>query len=97
MIGDRSCPINPLAMHAVYIEGNMETITKMIPIDISRTPSIMENVFVKADYSPKEIRIYTNLFKEFRNVFSWSYKEMPGIDPRIVEHEIITYPNANMV
>jgi hypothetical protein len=55
MTGDRSCPINPLAMHTVYAEGNMETITEMIPIDISRTPGIMENVFVRADYSLEEI------------------------------------------
>jgi hypothetical protein len=55
MTGDRVCPINPLTTYVVYAEGNMETITKTIPIDISRTPSIMENVFVGADYSPEEI------------------------------------------
>ena len=55
MTGDRSFPINPLAMHAVYAEGNMETIAKMIPIDISRTPSVVENVFVRADYSLEEM------------------------------------------
>jgi hypothetical protein len=97
MTGDRSCPINPLATHTVYAEGNMETIAKMIPIDISRTPGIVENVFVGADCSPEEIRIYTDLFKEFHDVFSWSYEEMPGIDPRIVEHEITTYPDAKPV
>jgi hypothetical protein len=97
MTGDRSCPINPLATHTVYAEGNMETITEMIPIDISRTPGIMENVFVGADCSPEEIQIYTDLFKEFHDVFSWSYEEMPGIDPRIVEHEITTYPDAKPV
>jgi hypothetical protein len=52
MTGDRFCPINPLATHAVYAEGNMETITKTIPIDISRTLGTMENVFVGADCSP---------------------------------------------
>jgi hypothetical protein len=52
MTGDRSCPINPLATHTVYAKGNMETIAKMIPIDISRTPGIVENVFIGADYSP---------------------------------------------
>jgi hypothetical protein len=57
----------------------------------------MENIFVGADYSPEEIQIYTDLFKEFRDVFSWSYEEMPGIDPKIVEHEITTYPNAKPV
>jgi hypothetical protein len=63
MIGDRSFPINPLATHVAYTEGNMETITEMIPIDISRTPGIMENIFVGVDCSPEEIRIYTDLFK----------------------------------
>jgi hypothetical protein len=97
MTGDRSCPINPLATHVVYVEGNMETIIEMISIDISRTPGIMENVLVGADCSPEEIRIYMDLFKEFCDVFSWSYEEMPGIDPRIVEHEIMTYPDAKSV
>jgi hypothetical protein len=97
MTGDRSCPINPLATHEVYAEGNMETITETIPINISRTPGIVENVFVGADCSPGEIQIYTDLFKEFHDVFAWSYEEMPGIDPKIVEHEITTYPDAKPV
>jgi hypothetical protein len=97
MNGDKSCPINPLATHAVYAEGNMETIAEMIPIDISRTPGVVENIFIRPDFSPKDIQIYTNLFKEFCNVFSWSYEEMPGIDPRIVEHEIMTYPDVKPV
>jgi hypothetical protein len=63
MTGDRSCPINPLATHEVYAEGNMETIVETIPINISRTPGIMENVFVGANCSPGEIQIYTDLFK----------------------------------
>jgi hypothetical protein len=29
--------------------------------------------------------------------FSWSYEEILGIDPRIVEHEITTYPDAKPV
>ena len=34
---DRYCPINPLATHEVYAEGNMTTITETILINISRT------------------------------------------------------------
>ena len=37
------------------------------------------------------------LFKEFRDVFAWTYEEMPGIDPSIVVHEIKTYPDAKLV
>jgi hypothetical protein len=40
--------------------------------------------------------IYTELFKELCDVFAWSYEEMSGIDPRIVEHEIKTYRMLNM-
>jgi hypothetical protein len=94
MTRDRSCPINPMATHEIYAKVNMETIAKMIPIDISRTPGIMENVLIGAHCSHEEIQIYTDLFKEFCGVFSWSYEEIPSIDPRIIEHEIMTYPEC---
>jgi hypothetical protein len=97
MIGDRSFPINSLAMHAVYAEGNMETIAKMIPINIYRTPDVMENVFVGENCSLEEVQIYMGLFKQFCDVFAWSYDEIPSIDPRIIEHEIMTYPDAKPV
>jgi len=97
MNGDTDCPINPLSMHVVYAKGNMATISKMIPIDISRTPDVVENIFARADFSLEEIQIYTDLFKELCDVFAWSYEEMPGIDPRIVKHEIKTYPDVKLV
>jgi hypothetical protein len=90
MTGDSSCPINPLATHVVYAKVNMETISKMTPIDISITTGTMENVFIEEDCSPQEIQIYTDLFKEFCDVFSWSYEE-------IAEHEITTYPDTKSV
>jgi hypothetical protein len=97
MNGDRTCPINPLATHRVYAEGNMETIIETIPIEISKALGVMENVFIGADCSLEEIQICTDLFNEFRDIFSRSYKEMPSIDPRFVEHEIMTYPDAKPV
>jgi hypothetical protein len=97
MTGDKAFPINPLDTHVVYAEGNMETISQTTPIDISINLGVMENIFVGEDSSPEEIKIYTYLFKEFCDVFFWSYKEMPSIDPRIVKHEITTYPDAKSV
>jgi hypothetical protein len=73
--------VNPLEKHDVYAEGNMANISETILINISKTPGIVENVFIGADCSPEEIYMYTSLFKEFCDVFSWSYEEMPGIDP----------------
>ena len=40
---------------------------------------------------------YSTLFREFRDVFAWSYDEMPGIDSSIVEHEIKMYPDVKPV
>jgi hypothetical protein len=76
-------------MHDIYAEGNMVSIFPTIQIDISRTPGKVENVNINADCFPDEIL--------FRAVFSWSYEEMSGIDPRIVEHKIKTYPDAKPV
>ena len=71
---------NPLAPAHVRAEGNMSVISKTIPINISSDPNVIENLFIGIECSPEEIQIYTDLFKEFRDVFAWSYEEMPGID-----------------
>ena len=81
-------PINPLPREGMFAEGNMVKISATIPINISINPNVVENIYIGVNCSPEEIAIYTALFKEFRDVFSWSYEEMPGTDPLIVEHEI---------
>jgi hypothetical protein len=55
MTGDRSCPINPLATCVVYAEGNMASIAETVPINLFRTPGVVDNVFVGAYCFPKEI------------------------------------------
>jgi hypothetical protein len=35
MMGNQPCPINLLATHEIYAEGNMATIIETIPINIS--------------------------------------------------------------
>jgi hypothetical protein len=55
MTRDSSCPINTLATHEFYTEGNMETITETISINISRSLGGVDNVFVGAYCSPEVI------------------------------------------
>jgi hypothetical protein len=81
----------------VFVEGNLSNISPTIPIDILVKPGIIENVHIGASCSPDEIVTYTSLFKEFRDIFACTYKEMSGIDPSIVVHEIKTYPGAKPV
>jgi hypothetical protein len=75
----------PFNTHGIYTEGNMASISPTVQIDISPTPGKIENINTGADCSPEESLIYTNLFKAFQGIFSWSYEEILGIDPHIVE------------
>ena len=43
----------PLDMHNIYAEGNMESISPTITIDISRIPGKVENVYIGVDCSPE--------------------------------------------
>ena len=90
-------PMVPLSSPGQMADGNMENISSMIPINISLYPSRIENVYIEAECSHAEILENTELFKEFHDIFPWCYDKMPGIDPRIVEHEIKTSPNAKPV
>ena len=78
-------------------EGNLCNITKTIPVDISVKPDVSENIFIGQNSSPEEVQTYTALFNDFRDVFAWTYEEMPRIDPSIIVHEIKTYPDAKPV
>ena len=37
------------------------------------------------------------LLKDFKDVFAWSYEDMPGIAPEIVQHRIPLDPDARPV
>lgn len=78
-------------------KANMGNISKTFLIDISVKTGIMEKNQVGVDCTPKEIVSFTYPFKELHNVFSWSYKEIPDIDPSIFENKIKVYDNAKPV
>ena len=84
-------------VQTIDLEGNMGNLTKTILIDISVKTGIVENIHIGADCNPEEIARFTSLFKEFRDVFAWSYEEIPDIDPSIFKHEINIYDNAKPV
>jgi len=44
-------------------KGNMVNIAETVPIDISKTHGIVENVFIGEDCSPDNIQVYTKLFR----------------------------------
>jgi hypothetical protein len=64
----------PESTHNVFSEGNLSNISPTIPLNISIKPGIVENLHIGASCSPEEIITYKSLFKEFCDVFSWSYE-----------------------
>jgi hypothetical protein len=81
---------NPIPAPDAFEEGNMANISPTIKIDISIKHGIVEEITIGAACTPQEITAYKALFQEYRDIFTWSYTEMPGLDPSIVEHRIKT-------
>src|SRR5713226_5032165 len=69
----------------------MANISPTIKIDISTNSEIVEEIMLGESCSLEEVDAYTALFQEFYDIFDWSYIEIPGLDPSIMEHEIDTW------
>ena len=61
-------------IHGVESEGNLCNITKTIRVNISVKLGVSDNIQIGQNSSPSEIQSYMALFKEFRDVFAWTYK-----------------------
>jgi hypothetical protein len=88
---------NPIPAPDAFEEGNMANISPTIKIDISIKFVVIEDITIGVACSPKEITTYKALFQEYQDIFSWSYKEMPSLDPSIFEHRIDTWPDITPV
>ena len=54
-------------------------------------------IFVSALLSEDEIEEYYQLLLEYKDVFAWTYKEMPGLDPIIVVHHFALKPGTRLI
>ena len=72
----------------------MANISPTIKVNISTTLGVVEDITLRVSCSPEEVASYKALFQEFCDIFTWSYTEMPRLDPSIVEHCIDTWPNV---
>jgi hypothetical protein len=88
---------SPILTQDTLSEGNMGNIYTTIVIYISIKEGVMENIYLGENCKPEEVVSYITFFKEFRDVFTWSYEGMLGIDPSIIVHEIKTYPDVKLV
>ncbi|KAL0289055.1 UNVERIFIED_CONTAM: hypothetical protein Sangu_2631900 [Sesamum angustifolium] len=54
-------------------------------------------IYLSASLIHGEEGTYIALLNEFKDVFAWSYKEMPGLDPKIVVHHLSVKKGARPV
>jgi hypothetical protein len=88
---------NPILAPNAFEEGNLANISPTIKIDISIKPGIVEEIIIGDACTPQVIAAYKALFQEYRDIFTWSYTEMPSLDPSIIEHHIDTWPDITPV
>ena len=88
---------SPSTSYGISTKGNLSNISKTITIDVSVKLGDMETIMIGAKCTPVEITLYRALFTEFYDIFTWSYEEIPDIDPWIIVHEIKTYAGANSI
>ncbi|XP_070013590.1 uncharacterized protein [Nicotiana sylvestris] len=77
-------------------EGVKTTVDSLreVNLDIDEEPRpTYLSVLLEAD----EESTYIELLKEFRDVFAWSYKEMSGLDPKVVVHHLVVKNGARPV
>ena len=79
-------PQDPIMITNSDSEINLGNISTIVPIDILVKPRVVENIHIGASCTIDEINTYKALFQGFRDIFAWSYEEMPGFDPKIVVH-----------
>ncbi|KAM2661512.1 hypothetical protein EV2_023810 [Malus domestica] len=54
-------------------------------------------IFVSALLSVDEMEGYYQLLLEYKDVFAWTYKEMPGLDPIIIVHYLAVKPGTQSI
>jgi len=66
---------------------------RTITINLGDAENVKE-VKIGACLSESKAERMTNLLKEYQDVFAWTYADMSGLDPEIMEHALPMDPNV---
>ncbi|XP_038717270.1 uncharacterized protein LOC120010560 [Tripterygium wilfordii] len=84
---DSSSDEEPISAPSTLEDGGQATVDELKEINLG-TEADPRPTFVSALLSPEEETKYIQLLQEYMDVFAWTYKEMPGLDPKIVVHHL---------
>ncbi|KAL0435060.1 UNVERIFIED_CONTAM: hypothetical protein Sradi_0213900 [Sesamum radiatum] len=68
-------------------EGVKATVDELKEVNLGNTEDPWP-IYTSASLTQKEEEAYIELLPEFKDVFAWSYKEMPGLDPKVAVHHL---------
>jgi hypothetical protein len=74
------------------MERHQPTIDELEEINIGM-PDDPRPVFISKHLSTKSKEEYKKFLSKNRDVFAWSYEEMPGLDPSVVMHRLVMQKN----
>src|SRR5262249_3727622 len=105
---DEECPKDELEQEeedpaSQYVSGvkrfdeptsAVEEPTKEINLGTKADPRI---ILVSANLSQEEEEVIVEVLREYKDSFAWTYEDMPGLDPELVEHHLPLKPGAKAV
>ncbi|KAL0461070.1 UNVERIFIED_CONTAM: Transposon Tf2-12 polyprotein [Sesamum latifolium] len=68
-------------------DGIQATVDELKELNLGTTEE-PRPIFVSALLSPEEEEQYFKTLGEYKDVFAWTYKEMPGLDPKVAIHHL---------
>ncbi|KAL0401720.1 UNVERIFIED_CONTAM: hypothetical protein Slati_4201900 [Sesamum latifolium] len=77
-------------------EGVKTTVDELKEINLGDVEN-PRPIYISALLTDDEEEAYVELLHEFKNVFAWSYKEMPGLDAKVAVHQLSISKGARPV
>ena len=72
----------------------VEEPTKEINLSTENDP---RTVIISLNLNHEEESALIQVLKEYKDTFAWTYEDMPGLDPALVEHRLPIKPGAKAV
>ena len=72
----------------------MEEPTKEINLGTENDP---RTVIISLNLNPEEESTLIQVLKEYKDTFAWTYEDMPGLDPALMEHRLLIKIGAKAV
>ncbi|KAL0457850.1 UNVERIFIED_CONTAM: Transposon Tf2-12 polyprotein [Sesamum latifolium] len=77
-------------------EGVKATVDELREVNLGNTED-PRPIYTSASLTQEDEGAYITLLYEFKDVFAWSYKKMPGLDPKVAVHHLSVKKEARPI